>query len=432
MIKIFLLFLALVSFKFSNSHVKDTIIQSILSEELNTINSPDSAYKFNWNDSLGVWSKNLRHTYMYDSQGRVSIEVKSHWDFDNWQMTNKLDYAFDNSLLIEVLNSKWDSFYLLWEKDNRYSYTYNNFNKVEHFLFSIWFSTNSIWKNDSLITNEYDAANNISYTYKYKWSIIADEWENNCKTHYIYDSTGNINSIEYSIWEFDLLLWQKERIQNFTYNEKNELIEKNQVLQNKFLTGWDKDWKIEYTYYSSGLLKEEIYYKWLINENDWVADYKFFYTYDDRLFINEKIGYTYDWDVLVWENHFKTQNVYNHNNTTLTTTHYSWKGNNWSPIEKQVFYYPGYNSITNDLSLENNKVYPNPANSNLFIDFSTEIFSEVNVMIYNLIGVEQFINKYYVTNSTLEIHLPYIPDGIYILSLTYKDKVASERILIQH
>ena len=71
------------------------------------------------------------------------------------------------------------------------------------------------------------------------------------------------------------------------------------------------------------------------------------------------------------------------------------------------------------------KIYPNPAQSKITIESP---FSRGEVEIFNCMGVECMRNR--ITQNREDISLESLSNGIYFISVRFKEKVVTERLVI--
>ncbi len=82
---------------------------------------------------------------------------------------------------------------------------------------------------------------------------------------------------------------------------------------------------------------------------------------------------------------------------------------------------------------ENLQVYPNPAKSILNVEFNCNESIGFVILLYNMAGIkikESAKSNSIAGNNTVKIDLSGIPQGVYILSIKYPDKVISEKVIV--
>jgi len=85
---------------------------------------------------------------------------------------------------------------------------------------------------------------------------------------------------------------------------------------------------------------------------------------------------------------------------------------------------------TKDISSNNIKLYPNPANDMLMIDFSNQEAREANISIFNLEGKEILKRLKTTKQKVVIVDVKFIMEGIYFVKIFQKDNVLIKKILI--
>lgn len=418
-------------FQFAHCQMRDTIVESALLKEINITGYPDSVIHYTWDENNKEWNKGKKNIYQYDTYGNKINEVVFNWSNNEWEQENKTDYIFYDSLFIEQVNYWWDWSYFEWIQYQRYNLNYDSNNNLIQNLYTKWSESILDWINDSLYIYEYNTSNLQSVYYEYKWSNFFNEWEKFSKTVYTYDTSGNNTIQTQYLWEFDLLIWESYRKNIYVYNTNNEMIEKKQLFINNSYN-WENDWKRNYSYYENSFIKDVIYFVWISGNDSWFEDYKFSCNYDDNYKLIKKTGYIYDWDQLLWENHFQTLHVYNDNNLLSTTIYYYWNYGQWKELEKYKYYYPEHNSIKIEYEANNLQIYPIPANKILIVSLSHELPCNAQIQIYDVSGRKVYINQNYFYGSKIEINLPELTDGSYVLKIIVENKIITRKIIIRN
>jgi hypothetical protein len=73
------------------------------------------------------------------------------------------------------------------------------------------------------------------------------------------------------------------------------------------------------------------------------------------------------------------------------------------------------------------KVYPNPANDLLNIQFSNPGLENAEVAIYNVSGEKVFSHS--ISGSQATFHIKQLPAGVYVVKITCKDSIQIERFI---
>ena len=89
-------------------------------------------------------------------------------------------------------------------------------------------------------------------------------------------------------------------------------------------------------------------------------------------------------------------------------------------------FHQDYTNITNlseNMLINNVKVYPNPTNDQLFVSFDN--FESANIKLTDYTGRVVLKKQNYFINHERYIDLSFLPSGLYLLSLNFNDKYNS-------
>jgi hypothetical protein len=81
---------------------------------------------------------------------------------------------------------------------------------------------------------------------------------------------------------------------------------------------------------------------------------------------------------------------------------------------------------------QNLKIYPNPVNSFLNIEFELDYPSDVDIRLFNLLGQAVLVkNTTSVEAINEQLQIGHLPKGIYILSVVIDGQQLTKKILIE-
>jgi len=407
----------------------DSIMLAALMKDPLNIETPDSVIKSIWIAGDNSWRYERRTSYSYNENGYKKNEILSNWQNDNWLINYETIYTYDGNNLIEQIKNWWDDYYILWLPISKHSFTYSNYNQIAQKSDFKWSQSQNDWTNDSMITYVYNDFQQLSEVNVQVWSDYFNMWENNSQTIYSYNS-GNIEKQTFSIWDFDYLIWDERIITNFVYDGSNRISEKSLMTKNSLYANWVNYSKTEYTYNLNGLIESEIYFNWSIPEDNWIETYKMSYTYDNDLKLILKTVFNYDWYYMEWWNLYQTTYDYNNPSEIVATT-YHWDYGQWLPLNCFNYYYPGYISILPKEPNYSMKLFPNPANEKVQIVLNKPWFGEIKIQINDLSGRVIYTNQCKTHESILEIRLPELTNGIYLINLIVEDQVITKKLIIK-
>jgi hypothetical protein len=425
---LFLLLLNLIQLAYSQE-IDDSLFNH-LTLEMNINQHPDSVIYLGWDENSASWKFKNRYVYYYKDDKTLKEEV-SHERLGEWELESKMEYFYNGSLLIDKKHSLWDWYYLEWIEYIKYEFTYDSNSNLKKRINSNWDSNIDDWVNDSLFVSNYNSNNLISETYEYVWIPFISDWEGSLKTTYLYDSILlNIENTEF-VWNYDSTDFIPHTKRNFIYNSNLQLSEYLQYKVNANHTGWENYRRSVNTYNTNGLIHEHIYYIWVFYENaySWVENLKYTFIYDDNEDLIETTSFVYDWDMLTWVNSYQIVNDFYASDLLKSSTCLYWEYNQWNELEQYKYYYPGYSSIDLPADAAIN-IYPNPAKEKLCISIPSNFSNYTKIEIIDLKGVKVYETSDNSSKTLIEINLPKLPKGLYIVRITSTKEVFSKKMLI--
>lgn len=335
-----------------------------------------------WNEEENDWINYYKRTMDYDSNNNEIDRFTASWDTATSTFINSIhyDYTYDgNSNQLEFINRQWDVNLDDWLTLERRVYEYNANNDRTLYLHQTWDNDDELWINFRKDTWEFNANNqNITSQVEF-WNASQNDWENNTKNSLEYDAEGNrIKNIEEK-WNFAFQEWRENFITEYEFDANN-----NEIYYHieKIVGGPVSDRQYTFTYNANNQLTERHGEKWNTQTDSWDNLDLLNYTFDSLG--NELSRDTYsNWD--------ETEGDYmSHNKVTNT-------------------YVCGSPTSILETSMEDYKIYPNPATDILVLE------SEQNAVfaLHNITGKKiSVINK---TQFRQEVSLKKLSPGLYIL-----------------
>ena len=337
-----------------------------------------------WYTTTSQWIYETKSDYTFDANDNLSLEISYDWNVNQWIYDDKFEYTFDaNNNLILKINYDWDTNVNQWKNYNKIEYTYdvnnNKTSEIEHY----WYEYTNQWINFNRIEYTYDVNNNLILEIGYAWDVNANQWKNYNKIEYTYDVNNNLTLKIIHAWDVNANQWKnyKKYEYNFDANE-------NRILY--------------------------VSYDWDDNLNQWIFNQKNENNYDLSINVSDLI-------VPLWY-----INAFNPTNKLLDIFSHYWNTttNSWDNGYKYFFYYSDTSGI-NELSDNNIKLYPNPVNNDLNINFENNIGPAI-FEVFNMQGTKLLTQK---VSTKDQIHLNYLHSGVYLYTITIDGKIKSGKII---
>lgn len=342
-----------------------------------------------WDSDLDRFEQTDYETYAYDEQGNLVLYI----DFDlddsgtNFFGEYKVEYTYDNGLLMQTLESGKDapgeSWYTIWRTD----YSYNNNNQPigtrEYINLTGWSET---WRTEYVYDDEgklitffdYDDNDDLPSGWEYAW-----------REEYTYDFEGHLDIYEESEWETDFNQW--------------------------FPT--DRE---EYNILSNGDVQSYTDYDWDEAGEEWIPNWMGEYTYNPDI--------PYEDLALPWFFHDDFPNYFNHMMTRYINSDYV--GGDWIPNYMGDYYFT-LNNSTGLITSQQEEIllYPNPASTTLYLPAG--VYPDIRqVEAYDLTGKRVLTEK---LDNRSSIEVGHLEKGIYFFRLLDAGDrtIFSEKVILQ-
>ncbi|MCX7862043.1 MAG: T9SS type A sorting domain-containing protein [Bacteroidales bacterium] len=396
-------------------------------------------YSFDYNNNLlyysyetwdiDHWKKEIKYEYTYDANGNLLTELQLIDGGTDW--INNMLYVYSyytNQLMKELLISKWISGNWMNLQKTEYTYTLSGKKQEEKNLF--WNQSLNDWDIYDRMLYSYNGNDSLEYKIYQQW--VASSWQNSNRLYYEYNSFGFTTLERYENWYNNQ--WEPTNKLIITYNSNNKPIHKLQQIWEQ--NAWQNYQQYFYMYNNNDKLIQESFEIW--QNNAWVPIYIYSYELDvQNNLLSETRENWYNGDQYISKLSF----IYDVNNNSVEGKYEYWEvGSGWSP-----FYYndmPVYSNqlavylINNTCRYEANfkqfttynkentrddssvKMYPNPTNDCIWLDFSKKI-DQCHYSIFNSLGI--LIKQGTLSSSNNKIAVSEIANGVYLLHLIYEN-----------
>jgi len=421
--------------------------------------SLDSIVYQDWNDSANSWQNSWKPFFEYDNFGRITTITEFIWDHNNHVFKNfdKMQYQYNaDGDMSRYLRQEWDASNQVWLNDQKSDYQYNNHLLVEKDV-SQWDNNTATWELNYKYEYTYDNNGNLSYIIMYGNTVYRPSARNinslqlQHKTTYAYDTQQHLIEKVRLDWDENSQDWQPDY--KVTYSYTNDLLSEKVFLSwDETQQNWENNNKYIYTYNNNDLLTEVIDKEWYDTASQWVNSYQYEYHYDsynnivqeiDRTWVNnlweneDRYDYAYDnsyvYDDLILPKYyydddieeymksFFTHKLINGVEWTWDTSTNTWK----TDMQYDLYFNPRNVSGVNDHNLAGVKLYPNPVDNLLVLNFDKKTNGKFEL--YNLTGQKLLSQPIQSTKQTID--LQQIPSGLYLYHIQTSDGLISGRLL---
>lgn len=385
---------------------------------------------YTFNNSSGIWIKNVVVSYTYDNMGNTTLESENWWKGgDVWVISNKQISSYNThndcteGKSQNLENNTWVTY-----GGFQNIYTYDSNNNIVEQVYKNWDSQLKLYINEE--KSEYTYSNNtITGETRSDWDAINNVWIYNFRSSGVWYNFLKDQPLSETYQAYINNNWVNAERATYTYTGNNFV-----VVYDNFVSGnWEHNSRETYSEldtYGSSIYLEENY----INGN-WVNSQKGTSVYDNKK--NETSGKREIWQSGAWVTDSEDKYIYTYdlNNNITSVIHQIWSSQTQLLRNDYKYVYSNYQIILDvpEIAADSQiKMFPNPTNGRFAIQFQDAQQKTENrkVEIYNMLG-----ERVYLTNltqqTTNEIDLSKSPKGIYMVQVYEGAKVCNRKIVVQ-
>jgi hypothetical protein len=386
-----------------------------------------------------TWTPLTNNIFTYNANGLVQDFTRQSWTNNAWVNGSKFSSTYNTSNLeVEYLKQVWITGSNNWNPDLRLIKTYSTTNKITQEDYYKYISGS--WQPISATYYTYDAQDNLEKTVLSDYDVFTTLYVQNTKREYAWSNFGPALVAEYKYDAANNLWWGVTALQSFYNINTGKLFatisKKDSTLKNDLKTEYFYDsataniselliskpdtgnlWKLhqQYTFdYNADSTTHSCSFNKLYFGN-WQPDSIATYSYDAQK-NRTSILHSVRSNNMMNDAHV-TSYAYDANNNNTYYLYQDKFGSSLSNVAQSFFYYNRYPlGISNEFSMSNIRVYPNPANAELNVQLPNMLAAQL--AIYNLQG--QLMQQTFITpDQTFVAKLPIdqLANGHYILQI---------------
>ena len=152
-----------------------------------------SNVRYNWDGT--DWVPYLRITYTYNAQGQTLARVTELYTAGSWTNSERSLYAYTNNMLEVYENQTWTSG--MWQKQLRNVYTYDSLGNKTMNLGQNWIAP--AYQNNYMYLYTYDANNNMLTDAYIDW--VSGAWDSISRDLYSYNANDQVDTVFKQLWD---------------------------------------------------------------------------------------------------------------------------------------------------------------------------------------------------------------------------------------
>lgn len=352
----------------------------------------------------GGLENNLRSTFSYDTQGRVTRETEMHKINGVFINYRQVFFTYDSlsGLISSFTRQIWDNGN--WVNDYQEQSTYDVNGNRDSLTVLYWDS--GTWINNTTTIYTWNINNELDSQLRQKWDTVSMQWVNQSFGDIIYLPNGELDSSYTYAWQGNN--WVDVTRVDFTLNADNFVSQIFIEIYDSPSIGWRNSRLVKYSYADIGKTDtiENIF--WNTADSAWKNLNLTTYTYDVH-------GNTTLWTFSIWSS---------------ITNSYLFQSNNISSFE--VFQSTAVDGL---VTLLPHLVFPNPASESVKITFDSDYNVPPSLEIYNPSGQliysrDGHLSQQEFTWDRVGLNGIHSPPGLYTYRLIVGEKRGSGKILI--
>ena len=335
--------------------------------------------------SMGAWLRSQRVTRTFDVDNNELTEFSEYMNGGVWTNSSLTTYSYSQGKMTMIWSQIWNTMANAWANNNRMSFSYNGAGLRSEMW--VQYDSSGVWLDDSRTTYQYSASNKLVSQLSETRSHVDGSYTNNSRSLISYDAYDD--SIEYK-------------------------------RQSWFHGGW-VDAHRDTMIYNNHLVINDVSQHWDTSHHIWINELRDLYTYtvsgQTITYINEYYSGSN------WVGSSKSVSTYDANGNNDHVTSYYYVAGAYKETGYITYYYESYLStvgISEFAAVKEARVFPNPFDGCIKIDFTAASDGKYVLNIFDLTGKQIFSNEAIATtgDNTITLNTSNLDKGMYFYYLT--------------
>ena len=424
-----------------------------------------------WNSEVKGNLKNVSKTLVQKHTGFNSKSIYVDSIFSNsvalGQSAKKYYYTQTGHILEILGKTLVDGVWINYTMD---TYLFNNIVFPEEQIRKYWDNATSQWNNNQRYLYTYDDFNNRDTTIWQFW--INNDWESETLERFTYNPDGQFLTMITEYWEDENWEFRYQLLNTYTSDGEIE----KETWQQSINGEWLNVFRNDYTYYPSGIEETYLYQEWenqqwhaLIVDSSFIDAGNIGYTitrviqngmwskYLLTTFLYQKSNNVSEilvklWEEDTWKNYTKMVYNYFDQEQKITANSYIWN-DSWVDFDATIrVYYQNQNmywtinnhyvevfyndesTVVKELADYNPiNLYPNPAYDRVNIELNNSGQNYSKIAVYSLNGnfIADLATKQLFSGKTYQFEIGHLAKGIYMLTFSNKEQTLSKKLIIK-
>lgn len=273
-------------------------------------------------------------------------------NLNNWQKVSSKSENAKRQKLDSIIRYNFNEATNSWDKKYlKDSYTYDDNFKETDWVYSSWSESDNSWKGLLKARFGYDEEGNNTDYLEYTWGVN-EQWNPTYKEHYTYNSNNELTETLKYTWKYSLGDWLLFEKKQYSYGADGAILKDSTYQLGGTSENWELKSKTEYTYIHGGLPYHIIKYIYESSTQQWIYNEDLLYLYDNIDWLLRSIT-LFKWNETDadWQRSEVTGFGYDENRGIKESNKVTWNANKQFTSMKKEYCSFDYNLSTDNLLL---------------------------------------------------------------------------------